>query len=122
MHQAGFKKRGHVAMMAEPSWAEPDIEGLLDAKMEAEPPGPGPAGWAGIEVKKSEDEKNFRFGNHHAGDGLMKADDLTPENFRDNVLSYTWRLLDKFGGPTARPSTSTTNLTRKSLWRSLQLT
>ena len=95
MHQAGFKKRGHVAMMA-----EPDIEGLLDAKMEAEPPGPGPTGWAGIEVKKSEDEKNFSFGNHHAGDGLMKADDLTPENFRDNVLSYTWRLLDKFGGPT----------------------
>ena len=94
-------KRGHMAMMAEHSQAEPDIERLLDAKMEAEPP--GPTGWAGIEVKKSEedeDEKNFSFGNHHAGDGLMKADDLTPENFRDNVLSYTWRLLDKFGGPT----------------------
>ena len=84
-------KRGHMAMMAEPSQAEPDIESLLDAKMEAEPP--GPSGWR----SKS---RRMSFGNHHAGDGLMKADDLTPENFRDNVLSHTWRLLDKFGGPT----------------------
>lgn len=74
------------------------IEELLDAKMEAEPPGGSPAPF--FEVKKSEDEEKISLGNHGAaGDGLP-PDDLTPENFRDNVLSYIWRLLDKFGGPT----------------------
>ena len=49
---------------------------------------------------KSRMMKKISLGNHGAaGDGLP-ADDLTPENFRDNVLSYIWRLLDKFGGPT----------------------
>jgi len=91
LHQVGLNLAIPAAMA--------DIEHMLGAKMEAEPPGPGGPPAPFLEVKKSEDEQKVSLGNHGAGDG-MPADDLTPENFRDNVLSYMWRLLDKFGGPT----------------------
>ena len=80
----------------------PDIEEWLDAKMEAEPPGPG------VNLKDEEMEEKLEAVSLAEKLKPAKATtsftfnpaDLTPDNFRDVVYQQVSEMIDHFGGPT----------------------